>query len=104
MPITVTARHMDASTEIQEYARTRVEPLVEAFPRTEHIHVILSKEKHREIAEVVLQAKNHIRVEARETSGNLRASIDLAVEKVEKQMRKLRDKVQSHRTKRSESD
>lgn len=94
MAIEVTARHMNATEAIQEYSRAKGALLEDEFPRVEHIHFVLDVEKHRQIATVVVQAKNRIRIEARESSDNLRASIDQAVDKVERQLRKLRDKVQ----------
>jgi putative sigma-54 modulation protein len=98
MAIEVTARHMGPSPELQDYARERAERLLEAFPRIEHIHVILNVETHRRhTAEIVVQAKE-LRAESAETSDNLRASIDLAAEKIERQLRRTREKrVASHR-------
>ena len=94
MPIEVTARHMHATEDLQEYARRKAAELVDEFRFVEHIHVILDIEKHghRHIAEVVAQVKHHGKQEAKESSDNLRASIDLAMEKLEKQLRKLHDK------------
>ena len=97
MPIEVTARHIHVDVAMQEHARNRANALAEEFSRIEHIHVILDKEKHQSVAEIVVQAKNHIRVEAEEAADDLRAAIDLAVDKAEKQLRKLRDKIQEHR-------
>ena len=105
MAIDVTVRHMDASSSVQQYAREKAQALVELFPRTESVHVVLDVEKYRQLAEVVLQAKNHIRVEAQsESDDNMRAAIDQAMDKAETQMRKLRDKVQSHRVKRGQPE
>lgn len=97
VPVDVTVRHINAGEGLQDYAREKASRLAEEFTRIEHIHVVLDIEKHRHSAELVIQAKNHIHVESLETSDNMRASIDLAVEKAEKQLRKIRDKIQSHR-------
>lgn len=97
MSIEVTARHMDASDMLQDYARTKGEEVATEFPRVEHVHVILDMEKRRQIAEVVVQARDHIRLEAAGESENMRVSIDAAVEKTTKQLRRLRDKVQDHK-------
>lgn len=94
MSIEVTARHMHATDKIQDYARGKGQLLLDEFPRVEHIHFVLDVEKHRQIATVTVQAKNRIRTESRESSENMQASIDMAVEKLERQLRKLRDKVQ----------
>ena len=97
MLVEVSARHMEATDALQRYAKAKAEELVEAFPRVEHVHVILDVQKHLQIAEVVVQAKNRIHAEATESSDNMSASVDCAMEKVERQLRKSRDKVQDHK-------
>ena len=96
MSIEITARHMNAP-EAKAHANERAEQLVEEFPRIESIHVILDVEKHRCQAEFVVLAKNHIHIEASETDKDMTVAIDRAYARSEKQMRKLRDKVQDHR-------
>jgi len=100
MPVEVTVRHMNASQEVQDYARAKAEAMLAEFPKAEHAHVILDIEKHRQIAELVVQAKGIARAEAKEESDNLRASIDMAFGKVEKQLRRFREKVVDHRPRR----
>ncbi|HAS81417.1 MAG TPA: ribosome-associated translation inhibitor RaiA [Verrucomicrobia bacterium] len=102
MSIEVTVRHLDGAPGAKKYAEERAAKLMEMFPRVEHVHVILNVEKHRCIAEVVVQAKNHIHVEADETSDSLGNSMDVAFDRAEKQLRKLREKIQDHRVKPGE--
>ena len=99
MPIEVTARHMHVNVDVQDYARRKASELVDEFSRIEHIHVILDHQKRQNVAEIVVQAKNRIRLEASESSENMRVAIDVAADKAEKQLRRLRDKVQDHRVK-----
>jgi len=97
MSIEVTTRHMQHGMEdIQEYAQSKAAEIVEAFPGCEHVHVILDHEKHLFKAEVVVQAGHHVRIEGTETLDNLRAAIDGAIDKVERQFRRLMDKVKDH--------
>jgi putative sigma-54 modulation protein len=96
MSIEITVRHMNAP-EAKAHANDKAEKLEEMFPRTEHVHVVLSVEKHRCEAEVIVRAKNHIHVEASETQTDMIVAIDGAFDRAEKQLRKLRDKVQDHR-------
>ncbi len=96
MSIEVTARHLHAR-RIKDYASEKAQILMDEFPRIEHIHVILDAEKHRKRAEVVLQAKNHIRLEADDEQDDLKMALDRAFEKTERQLRKKREKVQDHR-------
>lgn len=97
MQITVTGRHVDITSAIREYAEDRVNDALELFPRVESVHVILSVEKYRHRAEIVVQGANHIRVDAHDESDDMYASIDSAIEKAMRQLRKLRDKVQDHK-------
>jgi putative sigma-54 modulation protein len=88
---------MDITDALRSYVQDKVEHAMEEFPRVESVHVILAVEKYRRIAEIVIQAANHIRVEAKEESDDMYVSVDAAVEKVSRQLRKLRDKVQDHK-------
>ncbi len=96
MSVEVTVRHTTASG-IQGYANEKAEGLMAEFPRIEHVHIILDVEKHRHVAECIIQAKKHVHVEASETSDNFKSSIDIAVERAERQLRKLEDRIQEHR-------
>jgi putative sigma-54 modulation protein len=98
MNITVTCRHMEMSNALREHASARVEESLSEFPRVEDVHVILDvQRKINHVAEVVVRAKNHVHAEATETTSDMYASIDAAVDKVHRQLRKLRDKVQDHK-------
>lgn len=97
MTVEITARHMDATAALQDYARRKAEELGEAFPRVEHVHVILDVQKHRQMAEVVAQVRNRGTMEAAESAENMKAAVDVAMEKVERQLRRLNDKVQDHK-------
>lgn len=97
MSIEVTVRHMDAGDAMQAYAKRKAEDLQEAFPEVEHIHVVMSKEKHHFQADVFAQGKKHVRVDAKETADNMTAALDVAMDKVEKQLRRVWDKIQDHK-------
>ena len=99
MSIEVTARHMNIGEETQEYARRKAARLIEDFPRVEHVHVILDHQKHIYVAEVVVQGRHHIRIEAEDSSDDVIVSLDRAIDKAEKQLRKEHDKVHNHRGK-----
>jgi len=97
MSVEVTARHMQATVELQDYARGKGDLLFEEFPRLEHVHIILDVQKHHCIAEIVIQAKNKIRTEAKYRFENMVASIDHTFDRVERQLRRRRDKVVDHK-------
>ena len=59
--------------------------------------MILATEKHRQIAKVVVQGPHHMRIEAKDESSDMYASITSAVEKVAKQIDKQMEKWQNHK-------
>lgn len=97
MSIEVTARHMNIGDEMQSYARGKAEELKADFPRIEHIHVIMDHQKHSYVGEVVVQGRNHIRIEADDTSDDIVVSLDRAFDKARRQLRKEREKIHEHR-------
>ena len=97
MSIEVTSRHIDADSHDKEYALDLGERIVDHFPRVEHVHVIHDSQKHLYFAEMLVQAKDHIRVDAKERSVSIRTALDICCDKAERQFRKLRDKVQDHK-------
>ena len=96
MGIEITARHVDVPEAVKEHARKRLSKIVEEFPRIEDIHLILSVEKYRHTAEVIVEAKKFLRMQGVETSGNMYASIDVACDKIEKRLRRSVEKKHEH--------
>jgi putative sigma-54 modulation protein len=98
MNINVTCRHMEVSEALREHAIARVNETLADFPRVEDVHVILDvQRKIHHVAEVVVHAKNHIHAEGKAETTDMYVSIDEAVEKVQRQLRKKRDKIQDHK-------
>lgn len=97
MQISITGRHMELTDSLREYATSRLEKLNSEFPRLQSAQVVLDVEKHRQMAEIVVHAPNHVVVDAKEETSDLYASIDGAVDKAEKQLRKIRDKMVDHK-------
>ncbi|MFT5122762.1 MAG: putative sigma-54 modulation protein [Candidatus Omnitrophota bacterium] len=97
MKVNITCRHMEVTPALRDHAQQAVENALAEFPRIEHVHLIMDVEKYRHFAEVVVQAKNHIRVEGKEESDDMYFSIESALGKAQKQLRKHRDKIQNHK-------
>ncbi len=97
MDITVTGRHVEVTPALREYAVKKLDHIGIDFPRILSAHFILEVQKFRQIAELIIQCGNHITIEAREISEDLYASIDRVVDKVARQMRKYKTKIQNHR-------
>jgi len=97
MAIEITGRHVDVSDSMRDYAQKRVSKLTDEFPRVDKVHIILDIQKYVHMAEAIIHSSRHIRVEAKAQSENMYASIDEAVDKVEKQLRRVSDKRHEHK-------
>ncbi len=95
MNVTVTGRHMDLTDALKTYVMGGLEKLRTHFDRVIDADVVLSIEKHRQIAEVNLHA-NGIRIHGKETSSDMYASVDAVLQKIDKQVRRYKDRINRH--------
>ncbi len=96
MQINVTFRHTKPSEELKDYVRERYSRLMKYSDSPMNVHVVLSSEKFRNTAEVVVSG-NGIRAAAKQEHDDLRAAIDLVLDKIERQLKKFREKIKSKR-------
>jgi len=87
MQVLVTFRHMDATNALREYAEHKVARVHKLMRRPIEAHVILWVEKRRHFAEITLSGE-HMHVNATEQTGDLYSAIDLAMDKIERQIHK----------------
>ena len=93
MDIQITGRNVTVNEGMKDYVDGRLDPVLADFPRLENCHVILSHEKYRFTAEIVVQGRDKLREVAQETTDDLYAAIDAAADKIDKQLRKARQKM-----------
>lgn len=93
--IEVTFRNLEATDAIRDYATQRVERLHKYVSYTLKVHVLLEVDKNEHRAEVTCHAE-HKEFVATAASANLYESIDHAIERMETQFRKERDKKKGH--------
>lgn len=96
MIVEITTRHTKAAGA-QEYAEQQVRELNEAFPRIEHIQVVLDIQKHVHEAELIIRGKAHLDITATGTADAFGPAIDIAIDRASKQLRRFEDKIQEHR-------
>jgi putative sigma-54 modulation protein len=94
--IRVTARHVQLTSAMSDYARKKIEGLPLDFPRVIDAHVILDINRYLHRCEVVLSCNRHIHIQAEHQSEDMYASIDRCVDKVARQMRKKKTKEKDH--------
>ncbi|MFA5043354.1 MAG: ribosome-associated translation inhibitor RaiA [Kiritimatiellia bacterium] len=98
MTINITSRHADISETQKAHVHAKLAAVLEAYPNVEYAHVIIDTQKFRHIIEVVVQGKHHLRIEAKEESDDLYASVDIVADKVDRQLRCARDKMVDHKS------
>ena len=92
MTVEINARHKNISEGFREYARSRVAKFAEAFPMVESVRVVMDFQNKLCAAEVIAQRKDEKFVGKADTDTSMRAAVDMAVAKVEAQIRKKRAK------------
>ena len=96
MEIIVSARHFELSPRMKEHVENKLnEVFSDKSIKVSSARVILDIQKSRCKAEIVVNAK-HLDFEAVEETYEMYESIDAAIAKLEKQLRKYLDKAQEH--------
>ncbi|MDD2240844.1 MAG: ribosome-associated translation inhibitor RaiA [Kiritimatiellae bacterium] len=93
MDIQITGRNVAVNEALKDYVNGRLPPVLADFPRVESAHVILTHEKYRFTAQVTVQGRDKLREAAQETTTDMYAAIDAAVDKLDTQLRKSREKM-----------
>jgi putative sigma-54 modulation protein len=93
MHIDITFKNIDPSDALKDYAKKRLAKIGKFIDRPAEAHVILSVEKIRHKAEVTLNADGVI-LNAVEITEDMYSAIDIVMEKVERQVKKHKEKLQ----------
>lgn len=97
MQVSVTFRHMDATDALKSFAADKVSRIEKYMHSPTDAHVVLSVERgHMHRAEINLTA-NGVRIRGQETSADMYGSIDGAAQKIERQLKKWKNKLASHK-------
>lgn len=97
MQVSVTFRHMDATDALKSFAADKVSRIEKYMHSPTDAHVVLSVERgHMHRAEINLTA-NGVRIRGQEVSTDMYGSIDGATQKIERQLKKWKNKLASHK-------
>ena len=95
MSVIISVRSGNISDTLKEYAETKANAMVSDYPKVTSINVVLSTQKSRYKAEIIVRGKN-LNVEADYESFDLYDSIDAIIDKAKTQLRRHLDRVQDH--------
>jgi len=96
VPITITGRHIEISDPIRELLTERLGHACKLLDKISSTHVTISVEKNRHIVEVVIHSHGAT-LHAKEETHDMYASIDQAVDKIETQAKRLKEKIKDRK-------
>ncbi len=100
MELTITARHFELTNAIRDYIEKACDKLTRYFDQIINIHFVLELQNNRNFAEMKLHA-SHFNLQSQCEEHDMYLSIDSTIDKMESQVKKLKDKVTDHQRKKS---
>ncbi len=98
MKLSIVAKHVKVTDALKDYAKDKVDRLEHFFDRINSIHVTLDKQGDTNRCEIEISAAKHGHFVASVTNtDDLHAAIDLCIDKSERQLKKLKEKIRSHK-------
>jgi putative sigma-54 modulation protein len=96
MNIIVTGRHIEVTPALKSYAEKKIARFDRYLSNISEAVVTISVEKYRHKVEVLLKA-NGVLIQAEGITGDVYSSIDEVAEKLERQIKKYKEKLVAHR-------
>lgn len=103
MNISTTSRHYELPAALRDYAEGKVQNLKKYFDHIVNARLIFTLEKYRHKVEITLHVngKDFVGIEE---SDDMYVSVDRSVEKLERQLKKHKEKIRSRKSYQSVSD
>jgi putative sigma-54 modulation protein len=96
MQVNLTGRHLELTDSLRNYVASKFEKLERHFDHVTQVNVILSIEKQRQMAEANFHVSGQD-IFADIQHQDMYAAIDGLVDKLDRQLLKHKEKIQSHR-------
>jgi putative sigma-54 modulation protein len=99
MQLSTTFRHMDASQAVREYSEEKLEKVRKYFHKEPiAAHAVFSVERgFNHVADINITLPSGLVINAKETTEDMYSSIDLATARIERQVRKWKEKIRDHK-------
>ncbi len=102
MDIITTARHFEMTDEVREHAQKRMEKLQRYLSDSDDVHLILTMEKYRKIAEFTLHVRGN-EIISRGVSDEMVGAIDRGISRIERQIKRLKARKRNRKQQRRET-
>ncbi len=96
MQVNITFRHLDPTEALKAHVRDKLLHIQRYVDRPTEAHAVLHLENLDHHADLTMKAGSFL-LRGRARSGDMYASIDLAAEKIERQLKKHKQKLQNHK-------
>ena len=96
MQTTTTFRHIEQSDALKSYAEEKLERVKKYIDEPIIAQTYMTVEKIRHIVEITLTAKG-VTIKASEATNDMYASIDAVVDKIERQLRRYKERLKGHK-------
>lgn len=96
MQYSVTFRHMEPSDTLKEYSHDKLLRLEKYLDAVIDAEVVMTVEKFRHKAEVLISSDG-LKIKAEEETEDMYSAIDMVVDKLEKQIKRHREKLKDHK-------
>jgi len=100
MQISVTFRQIEPSEALKNYVTERLNKFKRYLDGPVEAHVVLGLEKFRHLADVTIDSNGRI-IKGRDENADMYAAIDLVMDKIDMQLKKLREKLRDVKGDRS---
>jgi putative sigma-54 modulation protein len=95
--ISVSSRHGSLSSEMSEYIEEKLSKLNKIFARIENIGATVELRPDQTTVEVLVNAEHNHDLVARDQAPDFYGAVDLAVHKMESQLRRYKERIQEKR-------
>lgn len=96
MQIDLSGHHIDITDSMRSYVNEKIGKLEKHFDRVTDVHVVLSVEKQIQRAEATIHVKGN-KIFAQADNADMYTAIDALADKLDRQIIKHKEKIQSHR-------
>lgn len=97
MQVKISTRHGQVSEDTRKFIESRAEKLLTFFQRLTMIEVTVDMADEEHLVEILVNAEHKHDFVARERHREILTATDMVIQKLEKQIRKYKEKVQDHR-------
>ena len=98
MQVSLSGHHVEITDSMRNYVNEKIQKLDRHFDKALDIHIVLTVEKLRHKAEATLHVSGN-NLHADDVQADMYAAIDGLIDKLDRQGKKHKEKIKSHRSK-----